>query len=200
MCRNLDFRIGGRSVALAPIKLERKKLYGWTEMRTTTSDGTLCRQAGLDKSGQIIIPKGATKIGIIGEDGSWLEKNELIAVHADGSEATTVASSFDNPIELSQKASAEELLNLRVAAVYQLTGEQGNELCNLIGSDIYYFDFSYKGGYESAKAFILVSGDTPYIITGEEMQFDFIALEEQGVLTEMEEIDIEEDELDFSMM
>lgn len=48
MCRNFDFRIGGRSVALAHIKLERKKLYGWTEMRTTTERGGTAFQPVID--------------------------------------------------------------------------------------------------------------------------------------------------------
>ena len=200
MCRTLNFRIGGESIDLAPVKLERKKLYGWTEARVTTPEGVLCRQAGLDQSGQIIIPKGATKIGMLGEDGLWLEKADLVAVHADGSEAVATPSSFDHPIELTRKATVEELMNLRVSTVYQLTGEQGAALNSLLGGDIYTFDFSYKGGFERLTAFLLTNGTTPYIIAGEPMQFDFIGLEDEGVLTEVEDIDIEEDELDFSMM
>ena len=200
MCRTLNFRIGGRSLDLAPQKVERKKLYGWTELRVTTPDGLLCRQAGLDESGQIIIPKGATKIGILGEGGEWLERSELITVHSDGSEVIEVASSFDAPIELIQKASAEELLNLRVSTVYQLSGDQTDELNALLGGNIYSFAFSYKGGYESLKAFILTNGTTPYIIAGEEITFELIGLNEQGVIEELDDFDIEDDELDFSMM
>lgn len=200
MCRTLNFTLGDQHFDLAPVKLERKKLYGWTEMRVTTPDGAVCRQAGLDKSGQIIIPKGATKIGLLDEEGSWLEKSDLIAIRADGSEATAVPSSFDAPISLMQKSSAEELLNLRVATVYQLTGDEASALSNLLGNDIYSFAFSYKGGYETQQAFLLTTGTTPYIIAGEAMQFDFIGLDEQGVICEMDEVEIEEDELDFSMM
>lgn len=200
MCRTLNFRIGGRSLDLAPQKVERKKLYGWTELRVTTPDGLLCRQAGLDESGQIIIPKGATKIGLLGEDGEWLERSDLMMVHSDGREVVEVASSFDSPIELSHKSSAEELLNLRVSTVYQLTGEQADELNTLLGCDIYSFEFSYKGGYESLKAFLLTNGTTPYIIAGDVVQFDFVGLDEQGVIEDIEDAAIEDDELDFSMM
>ena len=200
MCRTLNFRIGGRGIDLAPVKLERKKLYGWTEARVTTPEGALCRQAGLDQSGQIIIPKGATKIGMLGEDGLWLERSDLVAVHADGSEAVASPSSFDHPIELTHKATVEELMNLRVSTVYQLSGEQESELNSLLGDDIYTFEFSYKGGFERLMAFLLTNGTNPYIIAGEPMQFDFIGLEDEGVLTEVEDIDIDEDELDFSMM
>jgi hypothetical protein len=40
----------------------------------------------------------------------------------------------------------------------------------------------------------------PWISTGEKVPFDYVGLDEQGVLTECEEADIEEDEFDFSMM
>lgn len=200
MAKALEFRLGDNLLSLAPTKLERKKLYGWTEMRATTPDGLLCNQAGIDISGKIIIPKGATKIGIVGEDGSWLEKESLIAVHADGTPAEPVASSFDTTIELINKATIEDLLDLRVSAVYQLSGEECEVLNSLIGSDIYIFPFSYRGGYECSEAFLLSNGSVPYIITGERVPFDFVGLDEQGVLTECEDVDIEEDEFDFSMM
>ena len=98
MAKELEFKLGDRLLSLFPTKLERKKLYGWTEMRATTPDGMLCNQAGIDVSGKIIIPKGATKIGMVSEDGSWLEKEALIAVHPDGTLAEPVASSFDTTI------------------------------------------------------------------------------------------------------
>lgn len=200
MAKEFEFRLGDQLLLLSPTKLERKKLYGWTEMRATTPDGTLCNQAGIDLSGKIIIPKGATKIGLVGEDGMWLEKESLVAVHADGTPAEPVLSSFDTTIELADKASVEDLLDLRVSAVYQLSGEDCDAMQSLLGSDIYTFPFSYRGGYETSMAFLLSNGTVPCIITGEKVPFDYVGLDEQGVLTECEEVDIEEDEFDFSMM
>ena len=91
--------------------------------------------------------------------------------------------------------------------VYQMSKKSGirriEELKYYIelGSDIYTFPFSYRGGAEASTAFLLTNGATPYIFVGQEAQFDFIGLEEQGVLDEPEdEISIEDDELDFSMM
>lgn len=200
MCRKLNFRMGERNFALEPTKVERKKLYGWTEMRLTTPDGGTCRQAGLDQSGQLIIVKGATKIGMLDEDGAWLERSELVAVHSDGREAEAQPSSFDQPIDLTCKASVEELLNLCVTATYQLSGDEVEAVNGWLGNDIYMFDFSYRGGYETSKAFLLSNGTTPFVITGEPMQFDFIGFDEQGTLTDMTDVDFEDDELDFNMM
>lgn len=200
MAKELEFRLGDHLLSLSPTKLERKKLYGWAEMRATTPDGALCNQAGIDISGKIIIPKGATKIGMVGEDGLWLEKESLVAVHADGTPAEPITSSFDTTINLVEKATIEDLLDLRVSAVYQLSGEDCEELKGLLGGDIYTFPFSYRGGYETSMAFLLSNGSVVYIITGEKIVFDYVGLDEQGVLTECEEVDIEEDEFDFSMM
>ena len=200
MAKELEFRLGDHLLSLSPTKLERKKLYGWAEMRATTPDGALCNQAGIDISGKIIIPKGATKIGMVGKDGLWLEKESLVAVHADGTPAEPITSSFDTTINLVEKATIEDLLDLRVSAVYQLSGEDCEELKGLLGGDIYTFPFSYRGGYETSMAFLLSNGSVVYIITGEKIVFDYVGLDEQGVLTECEEVDIEEDEFDFSMM
>ncbi|MBQ9138363.1 MAG: hypothetical protein IJX65_07000 [Alistipes sp.] len=146
MCKTLNFRIGERDFDLAPTKVERKKLYGWTETQVTTSDGQVCRQAGLDRSGKIIIPKGAIKIGCVANDGQWVDKSQFVAVHADGQRAESIASSFDMPITLDNKATAEQLLDLRVTAVYQLSGESIGELNSMLSDEIYTFPFSYRGG------------------------------------------------------
>jgi len=201
MAKDLNFVLGASKFAAAPVKLERKKLYGWTELRVQEPDGTVCRQAGLGSDGQTIVPKGAVKTGMVKDDGSWMEKSELKAVHADGSEVVPVPSSFDADIALTEKATSEALLNHVISSVYQLSGDGAAELAAALGSDIYTFPFSYRGGAEASTAFLLTNGATPYIFVGQEAQFDFIGLEEQGVLDEPEdEISIEDDELDFSMM
>lgn len=84
MAKNLNRLLSVHTFALAPTKIERKKLYGWTELRATDSDGYICRQVGLDSNGVTIIPKGATKIGMLCEDGNWMEKDELQPVYPDG--------------------------------------------------------------------------------------------------------------------
>lgn len=200
MAKNLNLVLSGHVFSLAPTKVERKKLYGWTEMRVTDTDGVVCRQAGLDSNGVTIIPKGATKIGLLRVDGNWMEKDELQAVYPDGSVAEAIASSFDADIVLDHKVTAETLLDHVISSVYQLAGDEVTQLAAALGNDIYSFPFSYRGGYESANGFLLSNGTVPFIFVGAEAQFEYIGLEEQAVLDEPEdEVEIEEDELDFSM-
>lgn len=200
MAKALNLILGGSTFALAPTKVERKKLYGWTELRVTDPDGSVCRQAGLDNNGVTIIPKGATKVGMLREDGNWMEKDELQAMHADGSVAEAIPSSFDGEITLNHKVEIEELMDCIVTSVYQLEGEGAEEFVKAIGNNIYKFPFSYRGGYDAADGFLLSNGTTPFIIVGTEAQFEMIGLEEQVAVDEPDdEVEMEEDELDFSM-
>ena len=200
MAKALNLILGGSTFALAPTKVERKKLYGWTELRATDPDGNVCRQAGLDSNGVTIIPKGATKIGMLREDGNWMEKDELQALHADGSVAEAIPSSFEGEIKLEQKVDTEKLMDCIVTSVYQLEGEGAEELAKAIGSDIYTFPFSYRGGYDASDGFLLSNGTTPFIFVGTEAKFELIGLEEQAVVDEPDdEVEMDEDELDFSM-
>ena len=198
MAKKLCIRLNGRDFSVIPTKLERRKLYGWNELRVVTPDGKLCQQAGLNSDGITIIPTGNTKNGIIREDGLWMERSELVAFDSEGKEAHKVPSSFDTGIELVDRTSTEDLLNHNITSVYQLTGDEGVILASKIGDNIYRFPFSYRGGYEWSTAFILSNGLTTFILVGSDGNYDFIGLEQQGKIDTLEELNFEDD-LDFSM-
>ena len=69
MASALKFRLNGAEYEAVPVKLERKKLYGWTDLVATDASGEVCRKAQLDPDGELLIPPGAVKIGILDEDG-----------------------------------------------------------------------------------------------------------------------------------
>ena len=102
MAKEFRLILGGAEYASAPIKLERKKLYGWTDLVATDASGEVCRKAQLDPDGELLIPPGAVKIGILDEDGAWVERSELVAVDADGQELPIVPSSFGRPSSLAR--------------------------------------------------------------------------------------------------
>lgn len=56
MAKTLNFIIGSNHFSLSPVKVERKKLYGWTEMHVLTPEGELCSSAGLNSDGVTLIP------------------------------------------------------------------------------------------------------------------------------------------------
>ena len=199
MAKQLDIRINGRSFLVYPTKLERKKVYGWNELRVVTPDGTPCQQAGLNSDGVTIIPNGNIKNGMLSEDGLWMERSELIAFDAHGNMAQAVSSSFDTGIELIEKTTVEDLLDHNLSSVYQLTGEDSLLLSSKIGDDIYKFPFSYRGGYELNTAFIITNGPNVFIIVGIDGSYDYIGLEQQGVLDTVEDEICLEEAMDFAM-
>ena len=84
MAKELIFKLSGTDYGAAPVKLERKKIYGWTNIVATDRDGSVCGSAYLSPDDALIIPSGGLKQGTVSEDGRWVEKGELTAYSEDG--------------------------------------------------------------------------------------------------------------------
>ena len=121
MARELTFKLAGSDYSAAPVKLERKKIYGWTSIVATDRAGDVCNSVYLSPDDSLIIPSGGLKQATVDSNGRWVEKSELTAYSADGTEALSVVpSSFDAPIELSAKATPEEFLDDLVTHGYAM--------------------------------------------------------------------------------
>lgn len=198
MAKTLNFILGNTHFSLTPTKIERKKLYGWTEMHVLTPEGELCSSAGLNSDGVTVIPAGATKTGLMTESGLWMERSELVAVDTLGHEVPQVSSSFEGDIILSDKVSVDDLMDCNVTAVYQLYDPGCCDIAKMIGNDIYYFKFSYRGGVESSDAYLIAKEDTIFILTGVKGNYEFIGLAQEAIIDDADGEMVEE--LDFEMM
>ena len=58
MARELIFRLSGKDYGAAPVKLERKKIYGWTSLVATDRNSKECNAAYLSPDDSLIIPSG----------------------------------------------------------------------------------------------------------------------------------------------
>lgn len=126
------------------VKIERKKLYGWTETVATDREGNECVSTYLSVDDILIIPSGGLKQGTVDIDGRWLEKEDLIAYSEDGAEVLPILpSAFDVPIDLTEKVSISEFLDNDWKSIYQIDNP---ELATVVGDDIFKFEFSYRGG------------------------------------------------------
>ena len=203
MARTLLFSIDDAEYRACPTKIDRKKLYGWTETLALDDHGNELKLASTDESGTFIIPKGGTGLGILSKDGKWVNRSQLHAVNENGEPAAPVSSSFNVTIRLENKVTPEEYLNHSIKSVYQMDDIDA-ALIDAIGDDIYSFSYSYRDSYDSSPAFLLTAeypemGKRLFLMIGELNNFKMLPLEETGILEEAEEeIDIEE-ELDFSM-
>lgn len=198
MAKDLIFRLGDKDFAAPPVKLERKKLYGWTDIVATDRGGQECVSAYLAPEDVLIIPSGGLKQAYVSNDGKWVEKSQLTAYSEDGKEVLPVLpSAFDAPINLDVKVSIEEFLDNDWESVYQLSND---ELASAIGQDIYKFEFSYRGGTNHNDGYLISTPAGLFLFAGDQQDFPLVGLSEESVIDETEAPEAEEiDELDFSM-
>ena len=198
MAKELTFRLSGTDYGAAPVKLERKKIYGWTNIVATDRDGNVCGKAYLSPDDSLVIPSSGLDQGTVDEDGRWVEKGELTPYSEDGLDVLpTYASSFDAPIELKQKATAEEFLDNDWESVYQLVNA---DLAAAIGDDIYKFDFSYRGGTNHNDGYLMATPSGLFLFAGDKQEFPLVSLAEETTIDDTEDpVEEEIDELDFSM-
>jgi len=173
MPRQLTFKIGKKEFSVYPVKVDRRKLYGWTELMALDDNGEPCQLLTADESGKYIIPLGGTGMGIMSASGKWIERSELQTVNADGKPAPLFQSSFEQVNTLSEKITPQEFLNYSITDFYQLT-EAPSEMIRLISDNIYIFEYSYNDSYDPAPAFILVAENILYLMTGVKNRFEYL--------------------------
>lgn len=196
MPRKLTFVIKRKRYETSPVKIDRRKLYGWTEIEATDDAGERCEVVSADETGQLVIPRGGTAVGLLTPRGEWVERGELKSVTAEGEPARLLPSSYGAEITLRQKATAEEFLNHNITDFYVLE-DALRELLQAVGEDIYTFSYCYTEGCEGYPAFVLVSGTELFLLIGEKLLFEMIGYEEPGFI---DDDDGEEEEtLDFAM-
>ena len=199
MAKELKLVLSGVEYGTSPVKLDRKKLYGWTTLVATERSGDICDLAYLCPDDALIIPSGGLKQATLDSDGRWVEKSELKAYSEDGSEELPLLpSSFDAPIVLSEKASGEEFLDNDWESVYQLDNP---DLAAAIGDDIYKFTFNYRESTNHNDAYLLNTPGGLFLFAGDKQEFHLVSLAEETTIDDVEEpVEEDIDELDFSML
>ncbi|MDR1962095.1 MAG: hypothetical protein LBQ16_07425 [Gracilibacteraceae bacterium] len=200
MARSLEFQIGGASYPATPAKIERKKLYGWTETLALDNDGNECFLATIDETGSVIIPKGGAALGRLTPERRWADRGELKAVTSDGTDAAMNQSSYDAPIPLTRVATADDLLDHCITAFYQIT-DADQALLDQVGDKIFTFEYFYNAGYSGKQAFLLANDGFLYMLVGEANRFPLAGLDETGIIEEdaEDEQEAEGGDIDFSM-
>ena len=192
------FKLGGADYGAAPVKLERKKIYGWTDTVATDKDGNVCGSAYLSPDDALVIPSGGLQQATVDSEGRWVKKSELTAYAEDGQEVLPVLpSSFDAPIELNTKATTVEFLDNDWESVYQLVNA---DLAAAVGNDIYKFEFNYTKGTNHNDGYLINTPGGLFLFAGDRQEFPLISLAEETTIDDTEETEEESiDELDFSM-
>ncbi len=199
MPRHLTFKIKKREFTAVPVRIDRKKLYGWTEILALDDNGEECRLMNTDDSGSFIISMGSTGLGILTPDGRWVERSELIAVDEQGNPVPLIPSSYGAVITLKERISTDDFLDHSITAFYKIEPEEP-ALLKAIGNDIYTFPYIYLDGYEATTA-ILITGDDGnlYMMLGYRNQFEMLSLEQPGAIEMYDNEEDDQDGIDFSM-
>ena len=179
MAREITFKIKKKEYKITPIKVDRKKLYGYTEILAVDENGDESTLASTDDMGKYIIPKSGTGIGILDTNGKWVDRAELEAFDEKGKPASLITSSYNTIIELKDKTTAEEFLNHAITAFYQCENVP-EELLKAIGKDIYIFDYTYLDSYDTNPAFLMVTDNNLFMLTGIKNKFDIVCFGDCG--------------------
>lgn len=197
MPRKLTFVLKSGKYEASPVKIDRRKLYGWTKIEATDDAGAPCEVASTDETGRLILLTGGTAAGLLTSRGEWVERSELRTVTAEGKPAKLLPSSYDIEIPLRKKATEEEYLNHDITDFYTLT-DVSEALIRLVGDDIYTFQYCYSPDCEGNPAFVLSSGKNLFLLIGRPLRFEMTGYEEPGFLDLTTE-DEHDGEIDFTM-
>lgn len=199
MPRQLTFKIKRKEFSIIPVKIDRKKLYGWTEINAEDENGKKCTLVTTDQTGSLIITKGGTSIGILSPENEWVDRSSLITVNEDGSPAKIKPSSYSTIIELKKKVSEEEFLDHSITDFYELTDSPA-EFVKLVGNDIYIFDYTYLDSYETTPAFIMAANGILFLLSGYKNKFEYLCLGDCETIDEDNDDYMEiDDDIDFTM-
>jgi len=205
LARNLTFSIDGNDFELLPKKIDRNKLYGWSEVVAIDDEGEKCNIISMDETGTILIPKGGLGLGILSSDGSWVERNDLKAVALDGKDIEIFHSSYKSKINLDSTISPEEFLNYSITFIYQLKNPNSDldvdsNLINNIKNNIYTFKYANRDSYEPNQGFLIEKGGVLFLLVGYKNEFEMLSLNESAIIEEDSEVEKELSEgIDFSM-
>jgi len=198
MAKEVIFKFQENVVKTSLTKVDRDKVYGWSEIIYTDKSGNICTWATLLNDGETLIGTGGTALKSFNNIGKEISKSDLIAVFDDGTEATLINSVFDVETMLSNEKSIEDLMNLEVKSVYQLEVIENKDVLEnwLTKYKVLYLTFNYRTDYEGDDAFILNQGDLFFIITGNIKDFRYVSLQTYQNL----EVETDEsEEIDFNM-
>ncbi len=203
MPRELILSLDGREFPVTMVKIDRDKLYGSVEIEAFDEKGREASLRVLAADGKTLIDKGGTSLATVNEKGTSVDRTSLKAVDENGDPIEPVPSSFNGPNVL-ERATTDEYLSQMLKSVYLLgPGEDGDIkylLDHLAGDDIFTFPFSYRGGLEYDKAFVLGAENEAFMVVGKPAEFVFLKLNQATVLDSVEEQEVSVDDLDFDLL
>ena len=199
MAREPRFVFKEAAFNAALVKVDRNKVYGWSEIKYEDSNQQICSFINMLDDGRTMVGTGGIALKSIDEHGDEIDKSTLIAKYMDDTDAVLYPSVFDVDTVLSDDKSISDYLSMDVKSVYQLQFSESNEsILELLKiHKVLYFSFNYRAGYDPDDAFLLHQGDNIFAVIGRLTNFSYSSLEIPSVLDD--ETEEAGDDLDFNM-
>ena len=200
MPRPLVLSLDGREFDVRITKIDREKLYGKVEIEAYDEKGNPAQLLVLAPDGKTLIDKGGTALANVDENGDSISRADLIAVDEDGEKIETVPSSF-NETNVLKRSNVEDYVSQLVKSVYvidALNDADRKYLHDHVSAGlIYNFDFSYRGGIEYDKAFVLGNKSDAFMVVGKPAELEFVKLNQAVDLDPTEEQEVSTEEISF---
>lgn len=199
MARQAEFIINGSSVMAELKKVDRKKIYGWSDVEVFDENGSKCKLVSIS-DGIHVLPSGSSSLIKFNDKGETVSSSDLIGFNQNGEKVEKVPSIYDEKVKL-KESTIDDYLSLAVKTVYQLNMEEETTmLSELEDGKVFSFVFNYRADYEGDDAFLISNGETVFAVVGKIADLEFVAMNDnEKELVVNEEESSEEDELDFAM-
>lgn len=198
MAKALNFKFQDQTFSANIEKVDRKKLYGYSQVEVKNEKGELCTLANVTSDGVSILPSGCTGIVTVNSDGQFVSRSELQVVDESGKLMEKIPSVFDvEAIELTE-ATIEDYLDVNVKSIYQLSFLDETTKSALGNSKIFSFKFNYRADYQQDDAYLISKENDFFIVIGYKIPYEYVGLEEKLDETIVEEETTEE--IDFGMI
>ena len=158
------------------VKVDRKKLYGWSKIVVNDKDKNPCSSASI-ADGSHILPSKSTTLQGFNEKGEYISRSNLVGVDLDNNLVEKVPSTYDIDTEL-KHSTLDKYFSLNVKSVYQLNViENKDGLLNILKDKIVLtFPFNYRADYEADDAFILSSNEHIFVVVERQQVLNLLAL------------------------
>ena len=127
-------------------KLSRSKLYGTRRRVALDPSGRPCAKAALTGDGSLLLRAGMTAQGYFDEADNWVPNSALVGLDPHGKPLEILPSTLGAAQELRGPVPPQDLLDLRVSAVYALEPADVDAALReeLDSGAIFRFDFRYR--------------------------------------------------------
>ena len=204
MARPLVLSLDGVEYPVSIVKIDREKLYGRIEIEAFDEKGREAELRVLAADGKTLIDKGGTALATVTDKGDSVDRNELVPVDEDDKKIEQVPSSFTVTNKL-KAAKVEDYFQTIVKSVYLVQPFDDADISPLKDAlsdeeSLYTFPFSWRGGIEYDAAWLVGTDDEVFMITGRQVEFPFIKLNQAAALESNEEEEISAEEIDFDLL